>query len=386
MPSAPYQLAEPSPATQSAAPEPVEAVAGTPQTATLPDAASEPSTELKQQLFEAFGPQADAEQAAAGRVRDAQGRFAPKGGAAPTAEPAPAEAAAETHVEPSKIQTPVISEPWMLAAKDLYFTDAEIQAFPNEQALQDAVIGRQVRNARRMQPAAQPAPQTAAQPVVSRETGPAAAVQAALEDLKLTIPDGELSEEMTGPLRTVEQYVNRLKATVVAENTELRTKVAQLEGVVQQSAESARSVQIENVAREWDQLAESVPGMVEAMGRLSYARANPESPEGMRWQMIQPVVRTITERYAQVLGPERIDLAVMRKIAQEAFVQAGFGPLPSRNGKPAARPVGPGSVVASAPRASVLPEAGAVGDDEYDRALTAVAQSWQRGGRNPFAE
>lgn len=358
-PQAPHELPEPTIATvpDNDAPEVVDVPGeGLPATESV-------APEVQEALYEAFGPQSVEEEA--GRERDAQGRFLPKD-------------APEVALVAEEAPKPQLDPAWAQAARDVYFSKDEIAAFSSEVALQEAVLGRQVRIAQRagfqapqpvqQQPDEQPAPKTGIE---------------ALENFTLGLDESTLPDEYTGPLRAIEQHVNQLKETLGAENADLRQQLAGMQGHVKQSARSAQEAQLTQYVQEWDKIAAAVPGMVEAMGRPSEARQKAGSVEHHRWLMIQPVVQSITDRYMQVVGAERIDHSMMQRIAQEAFEQAGFSPLtqqvPTSNGRPVTP--GPGAVVAAPSRRA---DAGEPGMDEYDRAVATVAKQWDRAGGNPY--
>ncbi|MHC4235084.1 MAG: hypothetical protein ACYSUQ_08205 [Planctomycetota bacterium] len=309
-PVAPNQLPEPS---QSA---PLEPQPEQPQQPDAPAEEPQVAPELQQKLYDAFGEGEGPPDAPQERPRDAQGRFLPQEGSDTP----------ETPGEPSEAPAaPSFAPEWIQAAKEMFFNDAEIAGFSSEAALQDAIVGRQVRMARQMgwQPPAQgqPSDQPTASPVQQQQQfqqqPPPPATQQALEDLALTIDEAEMGAEIATPIKSLEQHVNQLKATLVDENKQLRQQMMELRGQVEQSAQTSQTAQAEQYARNWDAIAGSVPGMVEAMGKPSEARAKPGSAEYTRWMMIEPAVRSITERYMQVLGPDRIDQSVMSRIARE---------------------------------------------------------------------
>lgn len=339
-PSAPHELPPTSPEPEA----PVE-----------PQALDEPmiSEETAQELYEAFS---EEQESPDGRQRDAGGRFV-------SAEPAPE---AEPAVDPA----------WAMAAKDLYFSDEEIASFPNTMSLQGAIVARRAEMQQRMAPAVPPAQPQVPPPGTPPTNQPEQ--PAPLEDLKLSLPDAELPDEVTGPLKEVTEYVNRLKESLVAENQQLKKAMV---GLVQHVDQTANASQSTNHAQEWDQITDSVPGMAEVMGKPSEAARQPGTIQHTRWAMLQPVIRQVTEKYVAALGPERIDATVLKRITKEAFVQSGLSGLSgTANGTSTERP---GAVPRPSSRKSSL-VSGTSGMPEHDAATGVMAEAWNQHGGNPF--
>ena len=284
----------------TAQPTPVAASASEPTTAPVAVLDASIPREISDQLYGAFGPQQQQEPA-----RDAQGRFISH---APEAEAPPL---------PAPIKLDAV---WKEAAKREFFTDEQISAFKTDQDLVNAVNARRMELAQRWAPIPpgpmppqqdlqQPAPVTAAP-----------ATTAVYDDLKLALNDNELAEEVVQPIKAMAEYVNKLKATLVAENDQLRRGMVQLYGAVGQSVQASQAMQAQQFAAQLDRMVETIPGFVEFAGKPSETIQKPGTPQYERLSAIGGVVSGISAKYANVLGPQALnDHRIITQILQEAF-------------------------------------------------------------------
>lgn len=336
MPDAPFNMSPPTP----------EPVAMEPQTESTPQTEGDSILQTAQPS-----------DAAPQRPRDEHGRFLPT-----------------TPQEPSG---PQIDPALQFAAKDLYFTDDEINklAAVSPAALQSAIHGRRYELSQRH------GGQQFQQQQTQQQPSAADPAQAAFEDFNVTIPD-HLSEELA-PVKGLAEYVNKLKASVMTENQQLKKELAEIKGYVEQSARVARTEQEMQADQASDELAAKVPGLIEALGKPSQAKRAMGSEQGLKWQMLAPAIKSVTERYVNMLGPDRITDDVALRILTEAWEASGFSKH-STNGN--GRSFGPGAVVRPTPsRTSNGREAGPTGDPELDRTHAILSDAWSAYGGNPFA-
>lgn len=341
-------------------------------------------------------PSADGDMTLAGesvpnRERDNQGRFV-------SADPAP------TDETPAEQPPPKFSPQMMDQARAVQLTDEQIDSFDDPGLLWDVIQGRQ---AQITPPPA--APQTPQAPVSQATAGRATAGQVTgynnlepeaqpavasspvaslaepiLEDFTLELDDDEVAPELAKPVKALAEHVNKLKASLVKQVNELRAQNAELQLGVRDSAARAQVATTQQQAGMWDQIAESIPGMVDAIGKPSIAMAQAGSNNANAWSELAPF---ITARAQSQRVPEH--LIDYPRAAREGWTayQAVNG---NKNGQSSGNPNGlPGVAVRSASRTTTVtpPASGeplSVAEDHERRLASMENIIQQNGGVNPF--
>ena len=277
-------------------------------------------------------------------------------------------------------ETPKFDPLYRQAAKDVYFTDAEIDSFTDENLLRSAILGRKTELQSRWQQPNQWQQQSQQQQTQQQTQQPP--VQSALDDFKPVI-DENADDYHRAFAQQSSEYINKLKASLVAENAQLRQHLQQLTGTVEQSVQSAQSAATMQQAQEMDRIASAIPGMVEFMGKPSEAMNQRGSMNHTRWAALTPAIEAKAMDYARLLGPERIDANVMQRIIREAY--EGLWPS-QRNGQTTNNN--------GAARQQTMPkqesrrsngEQPSERGTEFDKAVEHTRKVWNSFGRNPFA-
>ena len=385
---------------------------------TPPSAAAEPvdisaqPMEAEIKLAEAAAEQYFAEQgvdtAKPMLLRGADGKFV-----SPNAEAKPAES-------PEPIATPVVGETppapaapklepvWVEAAKLEGFSDDEIGRFQNEQEVQHHITAKRIGALQRagIDPVAyaqfQQWRQSQNQPPQDKATPPPQGATAApapvVDDFKLELDENELSPELVKPMRELESYARKLKESLGAENTQLRQKLTQLEGKVEQSVRSAQVAESEvRAAKEWDDAAKGTPGFVEILGLPSEVKklsiSNPNDPKVQNYMAYAAYFKPIYERYVSILGENNVALG---RVMADAFAASPFARLATngtngtngKNNNTTSATIGAGSTVRAAPRRGGTAEPVPNGDEfaaEMQRATDVAGRAWENAGQNPFS-
>lgn len=316
-----------------------------------------------------------------------------------TAEPAP-----ESKTEPAG---PKVGAGWQEAARRLRFSDEEIAAFKDDQEAEFRVQNRRVENLReagvdisefvafrqwRQQqtgPAPAIPPATAPTPTAPTVPTPTTPAPTALEDFKLDINDEDFAPEMVTALRGFEKYANQLKATLGAENAQLRQDMTTLQGSIQQRAENTTAAQDEaKWAVEWDAAAKATPGFVDEYGMPSeIKRLPPDDPRVLHLMTFTPYFGKVWPQHARALGGDQN--VNLQRVVAEAFDKA---PRRNKETTPKAQTngqstPGPGSVVRSSPRIASPEAKGDTLEDVMAESREAAEAAFKAaGGRNPFAE
>lgn len=280
---------------------------------------------------------------AEGRARDEKGRFVPDDAAA---EDAPRFAPAVMNVATQ------------------YMTQEEIDSTPNAAMVLDIVRGRMAAVSQQATPQEQPAPPPQDKPPSPTE----------LDEFVLNLSEEEqegLSPELAQSLKGLTGYVNKLKGSL----DKLHAQNMELSRGVQQSAQTQN-------AGFWDEIAASVPGMIDAIGKPSTALINNGTAQAGRWRELAPLI--VARAQAQNVPQGMMDFS---KAASEAWSMYqtlnGNTNTTGANGRP-------GTAVRGAPRLSVSPRTApkdnmsAAEDHEYR--LAKLEQIFAaNGGRNPFS-
>jgi hypothetical protein len=232
-----------------------------------------------------------------GRPRDSQGRFV-------TPEPVQQGVTGQAAAPSLAVK---FSQPLLDAARSVMLTDDQISSFNDPSLLFDVVRGRAASMQR--QPATVQPVQPQYQPVV-----PAPAVEQPLPDFNLTLPEGELDPALVKTLKDLTAYANALKATVAKKLETIEGKNKTIEQTLQATAQSAAVAQQSEQARFWDEVASSIPGMVQAIGRPSVVSRSPQSAQGTAWAEVAPLI--IARGQAQNVPPDFIDY---QRAAAEAW-------------------------------------------------------------------
>jgi hypothetical protein len=317
----------------------------------------------------------------AGPLRDAQGRFLPQ---------TPAETAPVS----------LVDNAWLEAARQEGFSDEQIKGFKTDQEVQQQVSAKRYGYLQRLgidpveyasyQQWRQAGGGTGSQPSPASvaPAAPPTAASSVFPDLKIEIDEKELAPEVVQPIRAMQDYANKLKATFVAENDKLRQMVTGLYGVVQQSVESANVAAGEAQASlEWDTAAKAIPGFVEVMGVPSEVRKLAwDDPRVQQYAALKAYFEPILHRYEKALGRQNVPL---QRVMADAFQASPFALLgqvrKGSNGKTNGT-LQPGSVVRAVPRRGSVTEttAGDSFKDEYERSVDAMTAAWNESGVNPF--
>jgi len=363
------------------------------------------TTEAAQKFFDAASDHAEGGvEGSPGRARDEHGRFvgpkteerppeAPGAGASPESTPGALPSAGAK-----------LSAPWVQAAHDVFFTDEEIDSFPNDSVLRAATLGRRMELSQqysaRKEPPGAPADGADITPAQQdpRTTGQTAPSAGALEAFDLKLNENELGEEVSGPLKAMAAHMTKMQETLMSQNEQLRQQMGQLQGVTRQGVEAAADAQTSRDAQEWDGIVTAHPEIAKAIGTPSEAHAKPGSAQHRHWKMLVPVIAEVYERYKAALGEERMDRAVWSRITKEAFEESGLARLAGSTGSTgSAGSAGsvrtnnvqhvPGTVVAGdTSRRSTPPSQGGKIEDEFDRSMQVMTEEWDRSGGNPFRE
>lgn len=258
-----------------------------------------------------------------------------------------------------------------------YLTPDEIERVPSTDMLVDIVQGRIGRLSARSPGEERPKPKPPAQP----EAAPA------LEIEDFSLPDDE--EDPQAPMTAVSKYLNDFKGALLARINEQQGKITELERKLGQSARQSQQVAAQQTAAGWDEVAKSVPGMVEQIGLFSAAVVAPNSPRGRIWAEVAPLVKARMDAQGGSTGyADRqralIDAWAMYQSLPQNQAQQG-GP----NGQAAYGGDGrPGVAVRGEPRFAAAPpgkkDMTLDEDHEYRLAQIRAARA-QRGGASPFA-
>lgn len=300
----------------------------------------------------------------AGRQRDEQGKFV---------APAPADG-----TPPQTPPEPKFGHQLTDLAKQAYFTDKQIDSFDDASMLFNAIRGRQIE----LQTGQPLQPELTPQPAMPTPTpAPAPPVpEPLLPDLELKFDEEGMDQDSIKPVKELATYVNKVKATLVAQMEKLREETALLQGNVQQSAKQVQQAASQQNVAFWDQIADAVPGLVEVIGKPSAALANLSSPQAKEWgNFAQAIVWT-----AKTQGvPE--NLVDFDRAMREAW--SAHQAIKQRNGTTSGTPTGlPGVAVQGSPRQGIAPTINAhqtVAED-YDQRLAAMQNAFEQAGGNPF--
>jgi hypothetical protein len=336
------------------------------------------------------------------RQRGPDGKFLPKEGTK-----GPGDEGTEGAPPPVKLDGA-----WMEAAKIVGFREDEIAAFKSDQDLQKEVLWRRqsvmqgagidpgefqaFQQWRQQQQQFGPPPQQqwgAPPPPVDPQTGipqqPRPPVQpTALADLKLDLNEENIAPELVKPLRDVQQFANQVKATLGAENAQLKQMMVGLYGMIQQSVEAGQRASSEaQQAAEWDNAAKEVPGFVEAMGMPSeirrVAQTNPNDPRVQNYVAFRAYFEPTYQRYASILGPG----APLQRVMADAFSASPFaGRVTGNAGTNGKNGPQRGSVIRGAQRRGSSAEPPPQGDPmarELERINEVIGAAWGQAGGNP---
>ena len=323
-------------------------------------------------------PQPPVEQTAAQRQRDAQGRFAGQAVSSDAAAPV---------VTPASAPQPKFAQNLMELARSVYYTDDQIAKFDDPALLFDAIRGRAATMQREAPPAAQPVPrgygadqnQNMYAPSSSVAAPPLPVAASPFEPLKLELSDDEVAPELAKHLRAMEAYTNKSIQKLDQENQALRQQLAQTQGAVQQSAVSAQQISVQQQSVFWDQIAATVPGMVEEMGKPSLAMMQPGSPQAKAWAEAAPHIAIRAQ--AQQMPEQYIDYP---RAAREGYVmyQALKHSKNNGSGQPRDSDGLPGVALHSAPRQSTAPvsKQNMTPHEDYDARMAAMQAAFQQAG------
>lgn len=252
--------------------------------------------------------------------------------------------------------------PALMNVATQYLTEDEISSIPTATMLLDVVRGRVAQIPQ--QPGMSPQQETPA---------PKPEPAAGLEDFNLKLPEGddELSPEISEQLKGLTGYVNKLKASM----EDLRVQNAELSRGVQQSAYTQN-------ANFWDEVALSVPGMIDAIGKPSTALVNNGTSQATHWAKIAPLIAA--QAQSQNVPQGMMDF---KKAANEAWTM--YQTL-NKDVKPTGTNGRPGEAIHGAPRMSVSPQTAPQQNmsvkQDYEYRLGKLEQAWAaNGGRNPFS-
>ena len=346
--------------------------------------------EAAEQFLDAM--KAEQEEAATGApaARDEKGRFIGRGreqSTQPAASAVPTEA--PTGVDPV----------WLDLAKQEGLSDDVISAFKSETEVEAAIQSNRITQAQRAfqtlgvdpnefaafvqqkrggQPVTQPTP-TQTQPV----TPP-------IEELKLDLDEDELDPKVVSTIKALTAQVNKL-GTVAAENQKLSQKLAELEGQVRQSAESANASRLRaQYAEEWDKAAAKVPGFLDYFPKpselLRLGELNPRHQAVRDYLGFDAHFQPIWGDYVQRVGdnPTSLYLAL-----RDAWNQSPYSKITGtgKQGTNGTGANGNGSVIRQPARRTGVQEplpASSNLDAEMKRSQSALGSVWDNMGGNPF--
>jgi hypothetical protein len=296
-----------------------------------------------------------------------------------------------------------VDNAWLEAARQEGFSDEQIKGFKTDQEVQQQVTAKRYGYLQRLgidpveyasyqqwrqQGAGAPNAATPSQPSPAPQGAPSPASAGAFPDLKIDIDEKELAPEVVQPIRAMQDYANKLKATFVAENDKLRQMVTGLYGVVQQSVESANQAAGEAQASlEWDTAAKAIPGFVEVMGVPSEVRKLAwDDPKVQQYAALKAYFEPILHRYEKALGKQNVPLQRVMADAFQASPFALLGQARKGNNGRTNGALQPGSVVRSVPRRGSVTETptGDAFKDEYERSVDVMTALWNETGQNPF--
>lgn len=324
------------------------------------------------------------------RERDEHGRFKSKAAAVPAQQPdTPTPFVHES-------QTPRVDPAWVEAAKVEGFSEAEIGTFTSDDDVQTRIAVRRLQNLQRAgitpqdylafqqwrQQGSQP------QPAQTQQT-PQPTVATTLDDLNLNIDENELAPEVAGQLKAMNEYVNKLKATLVGENQKLRQQVDTMEQATMQQRAAVEQAQREaQWAREWDAATDGTPfasyfGKPSELKRIS--DANPNDQRVLDLVGFRAYFDPAYDRYSKTLGhtAQALKLAVRDAWQASPFSRLnGNGNANRNNGTGNAN----GSVVRqSATRRSPAEQYKPDSAGDFERGMDVVKQAFaDNGGINPF--
>lgn len=290
---------------------------------------------------------------AAGAPRDGQGRFVS------TAPPGEQEPGPLDRFSPQLLDL----------ARQAYLTDEQIGTFNDPSMLFEVVRARTT---------AMAAAPSATAAVIGQPQPPPPVDELAIDDFLLEI-DEEGGEDVGKPVKSLAAYVNKLKTDLVGEVQKLRKQNAELNASVTQSASAAQRSAVQQQATFWDQIATSVPGLVEAVGQPSSALSNLDSPQGREWSNL---ARLITAQAQSQGVPEHlIDFSRATREAWSAYRAIGT------NGKNSDPRSAPGMAARPALRRSAAPAQKENMTPQEDQAmrLSALENAFSAAGGNPFA-
>lgn len=303
---------------------------------------------------EPMAEQAEAEKPQDEQPRDSGGRFSSDKEPAPSEKPADEQP--EVAAAPAHLNSVLVAE-----ATASGYTSEQINGVPTNEMLADLVAGARARNSYSQPPqqpqAAQQPPQyqppqpmqqqqvqqqyPEQQPTMQPQPMQAqppqqyqAPQQQPAQTLELKLDDNEVPSEFSGPLKQVQQFVNDLKGSVITENQQLRQALADVQRGVQQSAELAGQAGQQQAAQAGDAIADSVPGLVEAIGKPSQAEFGNNNVARAKWTAIAEVFRPELSKHAERFGYQsvaEVPQTVVRELLKDAATQLGY--LGGTNGR-----------------------------------------------------
>ena len=326
------------------------------------------------------------------QVRDAGGRFQTPGVASGD-PPGGAQAADQMAAVPGQTDPPAVDggteaqaapapkfPPALMDIASQYLTPDEIERVPSTDMLMDVVQARIGRLSARSS-AARPEGQSKPKPPAQPETAPA------LEIEDFALPDDE--EDPQAPMTAVSKYLNDFKGTLLARINEQQGKITELERKLGQSAQQSQQVAAQQTAAGWDEVAKSVPGMVEQLGLFSAALAAPNSPNGRVWAEVAPLVKARMDAQGGSTGYADKQRALVEAWAMYRSLRQNQAQPGGSNGQAAYGGDGrPGVAVRGEPRFAAAPPGKkdmTLEEDHEFRLGQIRAARAQRGGANPFA-
>jgi hypothetical protein len=311
------------------------------------------------------------------------------------------------------VTAPVVPPPsrvdpvWVEAAKEAGLADTEISILKSDDEVQNAIatrqLGGQLSAMRTLgitpdQLTAYQQWQWQQQQIQQQQVAGAPSQQqqtAADPEFNLELDEAELAPELVKPIRAMADQLAKVTAAMTAggkENQQLRQQLADVQGLVRQSAEQAQAAQREaRVSHEWDQAAATVPGFTEYFGKPSDLRRlqaqNPNDPKVVDAAAFAGYFGNTWAKYSGILGesPRALQLAL-----RDAWQASPFSRLNGNgraNGKNNNGTPQDGSVIRSSPRRASATSEPSVSpiEAEYERAMEVVGAAWDEGGQNPFA-
>jgi hypothetical protein len=267
--------------------------------------------------------------------------------------------------------------PALMDIASQYLTADEIERVPSTDMLMDIVQGRIGRLSTRSRSEGQSKPK----PPVQSETAPA------LEIEDFALPDDE--EDPQAPMTAVSRYLNDFKGTLLARINEQQGKITELERKLGQSAQQSQQVAAHQVAADWDEVAKSVPGMVEQLGLFSAALAAPNSPNGRVWAEVAPLVKARMDAQGGSTGYADRQRALVEAWAMYRSLHQNQAQPGGPNGQATYGGDGrPGVAVRGEPRFATAPPEKkdmTLDEDHAFRLGQIKAARAQRGGASPFA-